>query len=87
MGENETRVGEVGLDGVYRTNRGGIPWIARASWSDTQTLAVEYSEGPGLNNYKWQIRFTNEKVYFDFAGIGVIEGTAKYQSDMSLTNN
>jgi CubicO group peptidase (beta-lactamase class C family) len=77
MGENETRVGEVGLDGVYRTNRGGIPWIARASWSDTQTLAVEYSEGPGLNNYKWQIKLANDKVYFEFIGIGVIEGTAK----------
>jgi len=73
-GEPEARTGEVGLDGNYRTSRGGIPWIARASWLDEQTLVAEFSEGPGLNNYVDELRFENDKVILEVVGFTRIEG-------------
>jgi CubicO group peptidase (beta-lactamase class C family) len=73
--ENEEvmRVGGVGLDGVYRTSSSGWPAIAKAEWSDDNTLLLDYSRGPGLENVTWQIRFEDDRMVLETSGI-VIEG-------------
>jgi CubicO group peptidase (beta-lactamase class C family) len=76
-GEHETRTGEIGLDGNYRTNRDGLPWIGRGSWVDSRTLVVEMSEGPGLNGYTGALRFEGDEVTYEAAGLVKVEGRAK----------
>ncbi len=77
VGEAEARAGELGLDGNYRLSNTGVPWIARGSWVDAQTLMVEMSEGPGLNNYTEEIRFEKNKVTLEITGFTQVEGKAK----------
>jgi CubicO group peptidase (beta-lactamase class C family) len=72
--EAEPRIGDVGLDGNYRTNHDGIPWLARGSWLDDHTFSIEFSEGPGLNNFTFCARFESDKVMFEIEGIPNIEG-------------
>ena len=67
------RIGGVGLDGVYRTSSSGWPAIAKAAWSDDHTLILDYSEGPGLENVTWQIRFEGDRILLETSGI-TIEG-------------
>jgi len=71
--EEVMRIGCAGLDGVYRTSSSGWPAIAKAAWSDNQTLLVDYSRGPGLENVTWQIRFEGDRMLLETSGI-VIEG-------------
>ena len=39
-----------------------------------QTVVVEFSSGPGLNNYVEQIRFENDTMMLEVAGSAKIEG-------------
>jgi CubicO group peptidase (beta-lactamase class C family) len=71
--EEVMRIGGVGLDGVYRTSSSGWPAIAKAAWSDNQTLLVDYSRGPGLENVTWQIQFEGDRMVLETSGI-LIEG-------------
>jgi len=71
--EEVMRIGGAGLDGVYRTSSSGWPAIAKAAWSDNQTLLVDYSRGPGLEDVTWQIQFEGDRMVLETSGI-VIEG-------------
>jgi CubicO group peptidase (beta-lactamase class C family) len=71
--EEVMRIGCAGLDGLYRTSSSGWPAIARAAWSGNQTLLVDYSRGPGLENVTWQIRFEGDRMLLETSGI-VIAG-------------
>ena len=75
--EEAPRVGEIGLDGAYRNSAGGIPWIARGSWLDERTLSIEFSEGPGLNNFTFKVTFAGDRIDFEFAPFPTMEGKVK----------
>ena len=72
--EDEIRVGGAGLDGVWRPSLSAKPAIARGSWTDDQTFTLEYYEGPGLNYYKFVLRFDGDLVTLSAAGLGTMEG-------------
>lgn len=65
--ESEPRQVGVGLDGRYRPGQAGRPAIARGQWLDDQTFAIEYSEGPGLNSFKFLLRFADDRLYFTYS--------------------
>ena len=67
------RIQGIGLDGLYRTSSSGWPAIARAVWADDDTLLLEYSQGPGLEDMTWQIQFEGDRMSLETSGL-VIEG-------------
>ena len=70
-GESDTRIGEIGLDGTYGMSQGGIPWIARGSWIDAQTLVVEYNQGPGLEITTLRTRFEDDRILLEISGLNL----------------
>jgi len=67
------RIQGIGLDGVYRTSSSGWPAIARAVWADDDTLLLEYSRGPGLEEMTWRIQLGSDRMLLETSGL-VIEG-------------
>jgi hypothetical protein len=77
--EASPRVGEVGLDGIYRLSQNGRPTAARGWWKEDQIFLIDYSEGPGLNSLVLQLRFEGGGVLFSIrspgeGSIGSMEG-------------
>jgi hypothetical protein len=77
--EASPRVGEVGLDGIYRLSQSGRPTAARGWWKEDQIFLIDYSEGPGLNSLVLQLRFEGGGVLFSIrspgeGSIGSMEG-------------
>ncbi|HLA81973.1 MAG TPA: hypothetical protein VJP78_10225, partial [Thermoleophilia bacterium] len=73
--EQAPRVNRVGMDGIFRPSIAGRAAIARASWEDEAeaTLQVEYSEGPGLNNFIVDVGFRGDRLDFEIRGSGLDE--------------
>jgi CubicO group peptidase (beta-lactamase class C family) len=64
----------VGIDGLWKPSVSGKAAVSRGHWEDSDTFIWEYSEGPGLNNYKLKLNFTNDKVDIEVEGLR-IEGS------------
>jgi CubicO group peptidase (beta-lactamase class C family) len=54
----------VGLDGLWKSSVSGKAAVSRGYWKDEKNFILEYSEGPGLNNYSFNLYFENNKVSF-----------------------
>jgi len=65
--ENEplARILSIGLDGIWKPSVNGISAVSQGYWEDENNFIWEYSEGPGLNNYKFKLNFKDNKVILE----------------------
>jgi hypothetical protein len=77
VNEPSPRVISVGLDGVYQPSYAGRPIYARGSWLDSQTMVIDYNEGPGLAAYTLYLHFDGDKLIFESPGLGRLEAKRK----------
>ncbi len=66
--EESPRIVSVGLDGLFRSSRGGRPILARGQWEDAATFFLEINEGPGLGGYSVRARFAGDQVTLELPG-------------------
>jgi hypothetical protein len=85
--EQGPRIASIGLDGIYRPSQSGRPVVARGSWTDASTFAIDYSEGPGLTAHTIRLRFDGDQVDLDLLGFGSFKARCDICSQVDKCSN